>query len=928
MPSVTYDGRSFMIDGRRIWIVSASIPFNRIARARWEDRIHAAKLAGFNTIEVPVPWSRVEPRPGQFDFTGDNDVRHFIELVGKAQMWCILRPGPYIGDDWELGGIPAWIQSNPDCQLRAPNQPFLEACSRYIGALAQQLGELQVTSPGHGGPILLLQVESQWACSHEAQALAYLGELNRYFRESGFTIPTVNANNLWQGVESEIDCWVGEQDMLSTMRQLGAVLPDQPRLVIDFGPKAPARIGEPAPAPVDPAVVQRELAQVLAGGGQFNYVPFAAGGMPGFHGGQLHTGQARFLAPINDLHAPIDLLGRATPRYHAIRTLSTFASQFAKVFAHIDSNTHPIVLDPSFPGESKPSKADFGPVIVHRRGSQGSLVFIFSDPHRGSSRTRGSLTLLLGDGSSLPVELCGGLVHWCVFDVHLSGRCVLTYSSLCVLGFTGKTLVVFGGAGTLGQLAINGSPLEVEVPTGRHPLVIEHEGVHVVVCSEAQIATTFIASDAVYVGVDSLDAAGEPIASGKFTRISAQGEVTTHTRSAKKAPPSKINIEPWEAAPARDHADGSNPRYATIPAPATLAELGALHGYGWYRIQIKLSSGKRAKIMAPACEDRFQLLIDGAPAGVLGTGPGADQQLSISLRKGDRTLVVLADNMGHVCDGSNFEWRKGLCHGLFEVAQVKTGRPKVIEGFPLSPLNFRSPLFGVREDDQTHPHRICWTVQHRRKTPLFVVIDNCPARGLLVINNEPMRYLDEGESATVTLEPDALKRGNNVIEFAVVHEFGDEDEAIERISAAADAFGSALNIWEGKSELTAKGTWAFAKWERPMDSLFEPTTTLGDWNGPTWWRTTFHRADPAESVTLTLSGMTKGHVFVNGQSVSRYFVAGPDGKPVPPVDSIVLDASLLQDGENELVLFDEHGGSPAKCKLTAERAGEAIRAIL
>lgn len=925
MPSVTYDGRSFMIDGRRIWIVSASIPFNRIPRSSWADRIHAAKLAGFNTIEVPVAWSRVERRPGQFDFTGDSDIKHFVQLVAKAQMWCILRPGPYIGEGWELGGIPAWIQGNPDVKLRATSQPFLEACSRYIGALAKELSELQVTAAGKGGPILLIQVESQWACSHGDMAASYLGELNRYFRESGFNVPTINANNLWQGVESEIDCWVGERQMLATMRQLATVLPDQPRLVIDFGHKAPGRIGEAAPAAVDAQVVQRELCEVLAGGAQFNYSPLASGQTPGFWGGQLHSGPHRFLSALSELHAPIDVLGRPNERYHAVRAVATFASHFGKVFANLDPSGHSIVLDPTSTGGSKQGKNDFGPTVVHRRGSQGSVVFLFSDADRGTNKTRGNLSLLLGDGSTLPVDLNGGLVHWCVFDVHLAGRSVLTYSSLCVLGTCGQTLVVFGGAGTMGHVAINGTPLEVEVPSAKSPLVVTQEGVTLVVVSDALLSETYINGEAVYVGVHSLDAAGNPCATGRYTRVSSSGEVSTHTRGSKKARSSKINVGPWEAAPATDHADGSNPRYATIPGPAKLAELGAIHGYGWYRVTAKLGAGKRGKVMAPGSEDRFQLLIDGVPAGMMGAGPGAEQQLSISLRKGDRTLVILADNMGHLCEGSNIEWRKGLCGGLWEVSQLKIGKPKLVEGMPKQPLTYRAPLFGVREDDQTHPKRVSWTIAHRRKSPLFMVIDNAPSRGLVLLNEEPVRFLDTGESATITLDVETLKRGNNVLEFAVMHEFGDEEEAEKSVSAAADAMNASVSVWEGTNELTAKGTWAFAKWEQPMASAFDVAPKGAPQPGiPTWWKVSFDRSDVGDSVVLHLAGLTKGFVYVNDRPVGRYFVATSDGTAVPPMETLVLHASMLVDGENELVIFDEHGGNPSKCKLTPELPEDAI----
>lgn len=928
MPSVTYDGRSFMIDGRRIWIVSASIPIFRIPRANWKDRIHAAKLGGFNTIEVPVIWSRCEPRPNQFDFTGENDIRHFVELVRDAGLWCTLSVGPYVDEAWDLGGIPEWLLANPEVKPRSANQPFLEATSRFFGHLAGKVKDLQVTSAGKGGPLLLVQVEHQWICSDPLPGQTYLGELNRYLRESGLNVPTINANNLWHGVEGEIDCWVGDTDLLTIMRQLGAVMPNQPRMVARFGPRSPGRFGHPAPAEPDPRQIQRSAAEILAGGGQFCLAPFAAGQTPAFCGGRLKTSEGAYLTPESDLQAPIDLLGRTRPRYHPMRHLATFASQFGRVFANLDPENEPVVLAPGDPGESKPGKADFGPTIVHRRGSQGAVCFIFPQHQTGTAKTRGKVNLLMGDGSTVPVELGGNLVHWCLFDAHLAGRAMLSYSSLCVLGVCGPVLVVFGGAGSVGHVCINGSPLEVTVPTAKAPLVIEHENIHVVVCNDQTIDTTFLGNDAVFVGINGIDESGTPYGSGRYTRIGSDGKVSTHTLSSRRSKGGSLSVGTWECATATDHADGTNPRYATIPAPAPLAELGSAHGYGWYRAGFRLGAGKRTRILAPRSEDRFQVIINGEPVGVLGEGPGANLSQSISLKKGDHTIVLLADNMGHVCEGSNFDRKKGLCDELYEVAELKIGKPSLELGEPLNPLKFRTPLFGVRDDDQTYPLRIHWMIQHRRKTPLFMCIREAPARGLVIINGEPYRYLDNGESVMLVLGEEELKRGNNTFEFAVIHEFGDEDQSEAAIKAAADALTKHMEVWEGTNPLTQKGAWAFAKWEAPMDSLFEPVSkaAAGRVTGPTWWKASFAGVAEGESIKLNLNGMTKGEIFLNGEPVCRYWVADAEGNAVPPMDSVVLDASRIAEGENELVLFDEHGGNPIKCKFSLETNEETIRA--
>ncbi|MBZ0172037.1 MAG: beta-galactosidase, partial [Phycisphaerales bacterium] len=209
MASVTYDGRSFMLDGRRVWIVGGSIHYARLPRAEWAGRIAAARQAGLNTVETPVVWSRHEARPGQFDFGGDNDLRHFVQLVGEAGMHVILRTGPFVGSGYDAGGIPAWLLAQAGVEPRTGSGPFLEACSRYITALAGQIKDLQVTSTGKGGPILLVQSEHAWTCGHEELARAYLGELLRYLREAGISVPVINSNGLWQSVEGEIECWSG-----------------------------------------------------------------------------------------------------------------------------------------------------------------------------------------------------------------------------------------------------------------------------------------------------------------------------------------------------------------------------------------------------------------------------------------------------------------------------------------------------------------------------------------------------------------------------------------------------------------------------------------------------------------------------------------------------------------------------------------------
>jgi beta-galactosidase len=118
MPTISYDGQSFIIDGRRVWLVSGAIHYARVPRGLWRSRIRAAKQAGLNCIETYCFWNVHEPQPGVFNFEGDADIRAFVEMIASEGMMCILRPGPYICAEWDFGGFPAWLNRVEGLKLR------------------------------------------------------------------------------------------------------------------------------------------------------------------------------------------------------------------------------------------------------------------------------------------------------------------------------------------------------------------------------------------------------------------------------------------------------------------------------------------------------------------------------------------------------------------------------------------------------------------------------------------------------------------------------------------------------------------------------------------------------------------------------------------------------------------------------------------
>src|SRR5690606_19936777 len=120
-------------------------------------------------------------------------------------------------------------------------------------------------------------------------------------------------------------------------------------------------------------------------------------------------------------------------------------------------------------------------------------------------------------------------------------------------------------------------------------------------------------------------------------------------------------------------------------------------------------------------------------------------------------------------------------------------------------------------------------------------------------------------------------------------------------------------------------------WEEPAASAFVAVQKkdMSAGRGPTWWRGAFTADASGRGVTLDATGMTKGQIYVNGRHLGRYFVARPGARgmtAVGPQTSYHIPGSWLKpDGPNELVLFDEYGGNPSRCKLAYENGASPTR---
>lgn len=939
MPSVTYNGQSFSIDGRRLWVLGASIQYARIPRALWAARIADAKQAGFNTIETACPWCVHEPRRDRFDFEGQNDVREFITLCGKAGMRVILRPGPFIGSGFDGGGLPSWITQSAAMPVREANEEFLERVNIYFRRLLAKLEDLQATHSSQtwpaGGSILLVQSEHAWLCASEQQADRYLGEITRVIRESGFSVPVINANDLWQESPGTIDTWRGRDDLLAHLRQLRTVQPDAPRLLSALDAAGPGIWGDTRPAGKqadDTLDLMFSIAQCLAAGAQPVVSPFAAGTNFGFLGGRHPGGMDLFMTTAAAAGPPLGEAGHRGPVYRGMKRIISFASHFDHVFSELDADYHPIVAD-VFAAEggngSRGRAAGNGAVsIVPLRGSQGQIVFIFAE------QVGRELSLLLEDGVRMPVSLGDQRVGWYVLDVDLKGAGRLDYSNLSPYAIVDRTiLVLHGPEKSPAYLSINAAPVNTKVPSGSKPTVIDHKGVTLVICNREQIDQTYHDQTTVYVGCAGLDGAGLPIpAPGASEVWAVTRDATLRKLAAAELSPESPSgnsrhrppkLGPWLVAPCAEHASGESPRYATLDGPETLATCGAPVGYGWYRVRFKSSTAKKTLCHLPHAADRVHLFMEGKPAHLFGVGPGATPSpFDLKLAKGDQSLVALVDNLGRFADGNDLVEPKGLYGHVYEVKALRAAKPKPVKAKAVDPFSLRAYIVGLAQGQLSDVEQVQWKFTHSRKTPMLIDVRGANASGTFVLNDVPIAYY-AGASAGCHMrlmldgktKGSALKRGANVLRFA----------PDPRQDAAAEQIGRATTLYECVESLTESASWAFAKWEPPMTRAYREPGTARSLRGlPCWWRTTFPATGaPSQPLWLETKGLSKGQVFLNGHNLGRYFSATATGKAVGPQTRLFVPGAYLNaEGENELLIFDEHGCDPSRCKFIASETGD------
>ncbi|MGI6222285.1 MAG: beta-galactosidase [Prevotella sp.] len=324
--SFTVGKGTFLLNGKPFVIKAAELHYPRIPRPYWEHRIKMCKALGMNTVCLYVFWNIHEPQEGQFDFTGNNDVAEFCRLAQKNGMYVIVRPGPYVCAEWEMGGLPWWLLKKKDIRLREQDPYFMQRVGIFEKKVAEQLEPLSIA---HGGPIIMLQVENEYGSYGEDKS--YVAAIRDTLRTYWF-----QGNQTQQAGPVLFQCdWASNftknalDDLVWTMnfgtganidqqfKRLGELRPDAPKMCSEFWSGWFDKWG--ARHETRPAKDMVEgIDEMLSKGISFSLYMTHGGTSWGHWAGANSPGFAPDVTSY-DYDAPINEWGQPTPKYDELR---------------------------------------------------------------------------------------------------------------------------------------------------------------------------------------------------------------------------------------------------------------------------------------------------------------------------------------------------------------------------------------------------------------------------------------------------------------------------------------------------------------------------------------------------------------------------------------------------------------------------------
>lgn len=908
---VAYDASSLIIAGQRVFLRSAAIHYFRMPREEWREVLVKAKLSGMNCIDTYVAWNVHEPEEGQWSFEGDRDCGAFLDLCHELGLWVIARPGPFICAEWDMGGFPYWLGSQPGIAYRTLNDVYLRYADRYLERILPIIAERQAT---RGGAVLLVQVENELGYLADGEAgQAYMEHLRAVMLRHRIKVPLITCYGGLADTIEGANFWSGADQHYARLQEQQ---PDAPKLVTEFWTGWFDHWGAPASVHKTPQLYEKRIMEAIrAGFTGLNHYMFFGGTNFGSMGGRTVGGSDIFMITSYDYHAPLDEYGRGRDKYATVKKLNYFIAALGEWLLQ------------ATPCEVSGIRHSHG--IAVRGSTHGGQMLLYIESRR-EERACYEVTLpggrtwpvMAGPGQVVPLldgyRVMDGLRLTC--NTWIAGNEVLNGSRTLFVSAPGGQrsrvelyaeddanleIKVTKAAPVLYCQAADRRRLTLELHHFEEPQLIELLAgklpLRLVVLSERMLERTWRweteRGTEWLIGADDLEPGSAAtrwrvaLAEDSARRLHILDSCSSGEPKVLECPlslmPNHHAAMPQLAVWQRQSVSLAADLGAATRQPLGFTEYGQCGGHLLYSCSIRgAQEGEETTIIVPALEDSCRVYLNGQEQQLIrDTGAAA---IRLVLSKGNHLLQLLVQSMGRL----NFSPYLGEAKGI-------TG-PVYRDG---TAVDLRSGWSCGEE--QVHLNEVL----HQEQGARFVRSFEVPAghdQALLVgslsdhvvVNgcNVPMDGFQSWFAFHKVDLSAYIRPGENTIEL------GAHEGPMPRLELYTFASGHMLDGWHMRAIQPPQ------QWSAAEEQVEEQA------HGSAWYRTVFGKVESDGSrklrLKLRLTGMSKGEAWLNGRSLGRYWQIGPQ-------EDYKLPLSWLQEC-NELLIFDEEGRLPSRVRLLAD----------
>jgi beta-galactosidase len=915
----------FLINGQPTYITSGEMHYARIPRQLWADRIWRAKQMGFNCVQMYVFWNATEGAEGKWDFTDNLDLDAWLSLIQQMGMYAIVRVGPYSCAEWDNGGFPAWLTIKPGMTLRDSGAAYDAYVDQHLAKIEAIVARHQIN---HGGSVIMAQLENEhprgWGMDERDP---YLKHLYDQARANGLEIPLF-LSGLHHGNDP-----AGERPFTP-----GA----SPWFTTEFWTGWIGRYGD-----IPDGMYNEKLA------GTWKIISFGGAGYDYYmvHGG-TNFGYSGFSHDATyDYAAPIGEAGQLRKFYFAARR----AAYFAQSFSDILTGSHD---DPSF------AKSDLPGLRLNTRTNPGAGSIVFIDnfqkkvnaanlpeiPPDASAYTApsadkgGTLTTRISIGDlSLPhtgsIKVAPEEPRTILVSVPWTKNA--SFESVCTNVMLRHTIagtdywVCYGPAGDSGEVTlkhkVTGPPttqLDFTYPAGDTVTEVPMDSFDgrkaiLLVMNTDLTKKTWLANERLYVGPSFVLADGGvefPPEGGVGTIYGPAGKTQLNQPAASIPPLPILSAWSW-----RDAATERNPAtpltgWLQSSGPQAMEGYGFQNRYGWYRANFHSDAGGPAALHFSGQSGDFAAFLNGQPASLssLNLQPG-DNSLAILAKGLPRpTLYVFAGPIGH-----------GTARGIWGGVSTDTAPSKpgvdwkrwAGRGDPGAIADVARAAFDDSSWQPINPDAASQPMRIERGASWFRGTFNLGPTAV----DSSIQIPGFGDQTAVYVNGQRL--GGTSADASTLLVPGRNTILVQAQSRKGGSGGLALSLWHNSP--VAHATWYF----RPGLTGLEETPVIGrvtnwpdfisqPWRSgdpataslPTFYKATFayhHTPGIRETIgLLTGDNLRTGHIWLNGHNLGE----SPQKLPM------YMPESWLNEGENNLVVFDLYGSKPTQLQLSRYEA--------